>query len=275
MRIYFSSILIFCVFQVLFAQKITNVVARQEENSVIITYNLQCESFSEISLFISTDGGNEFFGPLENVVGDVGVGVKPGAKMITWNPLPEDDLIIGNNFVFRVKGFSKFGTIIDTRDGKKYKTVQIGRQIIMAENLNYNYGKSWCYDNSNYNCSVFGRLYDWQTAKVVCPYNWHLPSKEEFELLLNDCGGEGHIALEALSPTGNSGFCALFGGYVFNHFYGEVEFAQKGEYDCFWSSSQYSNEDAFCLKMYTGLVAFARVGQYVKKSGYSVRCFKD
>ena len=101
----------------------------------------------------------------------------------------------------------------DARDGKTYRTVKIGSQIWMAENLNYDYNQntaqSYCYNNSVANCTTYGRLYTWSAAmdsaavfsgngkgcgdgktcsaikpvRGVCPEGWHLPDATEWNAL--------------------------------------------------------------------------------------------
>ena len=83
---------------------------------------------------------------------------------------------------------SNVGTMTDSRDGKKYKTVQIGKQIWMAENLAYETPYSWDIVSEKTG-RHYGRAYPWQVALKACPEGWHLPSEKEFLNLLEFLGG--------------------------------------------------------------------------------------
>lgn len=148
-------------------------------------------------------------------------------------------------------------------DGKKYKTVRIGDQVWMAENLNYatNSG-SRCYDEDQENCKKYGRLYDWKTANTVCPEGWHLPSKSDFDKLLSNVGDNESSRIKRLKKGGSSGFNALFGGWAFYY----VDFyvisndsTVKASYNLdfydietnlkMWSSTKYEDQNAYCLSL--------------------------
>lgn len=77
----------------------------------------------------------------------------------------------------------EYGELLDTRDDQVYRTIEIGTQTWMAQNLNYSTIDSKCYDGSAANCKKYGRLYLQSEAKSVCPTGWHLPSEKEWNVL--------------------------------------------------------------------------------------------
>ena len=163
------------------------------------------------------------------------------------------------------------GLLVDQRDGEEYKTVKIGTQVWMAENLNYDAGSGCsCYEENNRNCDQYGRLYDCETAKKVCPDGWHLPSKSEFETLLDNVGDDKKQRYLALKKDGTSGFSALFAGYRNL----DNKFMSIGSYGYFWSSSQPLGDYAWYLKLYKGYKE-ALMDTSIKTFGRSVRCIQD
>jgi len=88
-------------------------------------------------------------------------------------------------------GNSDPDTLTDKRDGQKYRTVVIGGDRWMAQNINYKTKSgSWCYDNNTDNCKQYGKLYDWKTATTVCPKGWKLPSSADWDRLVAAADGE-------------------------------------------------------------------------------------
>jgi len=76
-------------------------------------------------------------------------------------------------------GSDNKNSFTDPRDGKTYKTVTIGDQVWMAENLDYDAGEG-CWDALK---EEYGKLYCWETAINVAPEGWHLPSDSEWQQL--------------------------------------------------------------------------------------------
>ena len=81
---------------------------------------------------------------------------------------------------------SASNTLKDLRDDQVYKTVKIGSQIWMAENLAFKTSDAICGEMEY--LTLYGCLYPWVDAKKACPGNWHLPSQEEWNTLIEFVG---------------------------------------------------------------------------------------
>ena len=175
------------------------------------------------------------------------------------------------------------GTFIDSRDGKHYKTVKIKTQTWLAENLAFKTNSGcYSYENNEDNVKTYGYLYNWETAKKVCPSGWHLPSQDEWKTLSTFLGGES-MAADKIKESGNahwqkpvsqasneSGFTALPGGYR----------NENGEYwiigytAWWWCSTENDIERAHHILIY-GHTPDLSISYVNKTDGFSVRCIKD
>lgn len=182
-------------------------------------------------------------------------------------------------------------TFIDSRDSRTYKSVTIGGQTWMAENLNFSTKGSTCYNNQEANCLKFGRLYSGVEARTVCPAGWHLPSVEEWDRLY-EFVEEQAIALFAKDAWVKPGldeynFAILPGGYRYDF----VSYHHMSLIAYFWTSSldSYYYQDSVAAQKYMGF-KFEQYSMYNGPellavrfqlqanpliAGYSVRCLKD
>ncbi len=164
------------------------------------------------------------------------------------------------------------GTFTDSRDGHVYKTVKIGNQVWMAENLAYkpSNGNYWAYDEDQNNVSKYGYLYDWNKALKVAPAGWHLPTEAELETLFNHIGGEGEKAYKALIKGGTSNFNILTGGWR----YDDGTFSFKGFNAGFWAATNLDSTNADYYFLYSENKD-AGIDYNLKSIALSIRLLKD
>ena len=207
----------------------------------------------------------------------------------------------------------EYGTLTDERDGQTYKTVKIGDQVWMAENLNYSdsaktaslKGKSWCYDNDSDNCVKYGRLYTWaaaidsvkfsteksldcgygktcalpDTVQGICPSGWRLPRKADWETLFSAVGGQGTAGKILKTQTGwnnnGNGMDAVgFSGWPAGDGNGRGSSNFKGDGTYFWSSTESSEHGAYFVSLYYRIDS-TFLNHNDKDYAYSVRCVKE
>jgi uncharacterized protein (TIGR02145 family) len=237
-----------------------------------------------------------------------------------------------------------FGLLLDNRDDHEYKTVVIGTQTWMAENLNYYVPlcgrpsggfkpeedcagsdrliessvcvlpkNAYAVQEDNEYCQKYGRAYTWAAAMKACPDGWHLPSDDDWKILINYVNGDktgNYVAanntgagpkLKAKSgwennpkyPNGtdNYGFSALPGGYVKESVSGMGSSWSVGVAVRFWSSDEHINWNGQPLDQLTiarnvaimGVNVFfdpnsagsVGLGSSVKHEHNYVRCIQD
>ena len=163
---------------------------------------------------------------------------------------------------------------------KTYKIVKIGRQTWFAENLNAmpSAGNSVCYGEYEPYCDEYGKLYDWEAANNVCTGNWKLPSKNDFDALLNyvenrENGSFAGYVLKSVNGwealNGGSdlyGFSALPGGFSSNGLFSMIE---KQAY--WWTSTEADSLYAY-YRCITNKDLHS--GPDKKTQMFSVRCIK-
>lgn len=205
-----------------------------------------------------------------------------------------------------IKFLSGVGETVKDIDGNEYRTITIGAQVWMAENLRttrYRNGDSipnvtdhnawdilssgaYCdYGNYPLMAEIFGKLYNWYAVKDqrgLAPAGWHIPTRTEWEILVNYLGGESvaggkiketgyiHWGTQNLEATNESGFTGLPGGMR----YDQGGFTLRDMRGSWWSANEYN------LTKANNKIANYENGhfytyQYPKQSGMSIRCVKD
>ena len=177
----------------------------------------------------------------------------------------------------------EYGEYLDVRDTQVYRTVQIGEQVWMAQNLNYKSDTlSFCYRNDSLNCMQWGRLYTWEKAMTVCPEGWHLPDTTDYFILaeyVDENNGDYNVGKSLKSGRYNMfGFSGLLGsGYS----PGGDAFDKGGSTSgdaYFWTSSEAKNHSTETYAIMRGLWygdGIFGILDWKKEDALAVRCLKD
>jgi len=209
---------------------------------------------------------------------------------------------------------SSFNYIGKGNNIENYRTVKIGNQVWMAENLDYNVSGSFCftyiegiyyYTSAHANscveyCEKYGRLYDWATAMAlpatcnsdkcasqistkhrgVCPSGWHIPSRNEWTTLVNFVGGASTASTKLKSREGWNNNGNGTDEYGFSALPGghgldyNYGYYTFGLGDASWWSSSESDTGAFTRQI-DAFISPMRENSLIKFELHSVRCVKD
>jgi uncharacterized protein (TIGR02145 family) len=203
-----------------------------------------------------------------------------------------------------------YGSMTD-QEGNTYKTIQIGTQVWMAENLktskyrdgsaiptglsdsawyNANTGAYAIYNNEAVNNTTYGKLYNWLAvtdSRKLCPVGWHVPGSGDWTTLETYLGGPYFAAAkmaavsnlwqpknngDTFGGTNESGFSGLPGGD--RNFTGT--YFSIGNSAAWWSSTEYVHRNAWYF-MGSGFGHFypTALTYNDRNLGLSVRCIRD
>jgi uncharacterized protein (TIGR02145 family) len=314
MKKHIISFILFIQTNLLFSQApvVSNVGFSQRTDGslkVDITYDVTAIKVVDISVVASDDGGTTWDLTCASLTGNVGSGVTPGTnKQIVWDFYTDNPGVSGSNYKVRVTADDNLETGTMTgNNGKTYRTVKIGGQWWMAENLKETEYRdhstipnvtdeliwkdlstdAYCaYNNNESTANTYGYLYNWYAvndSRNIAPAGWHVPTDAEWTTLSTYLGGEGgaggklkekgttHWTSPNTGATNQSGFTALPGGYrdyIYGYFY------YLGDYAYFWSSTGAGANDAYHRKLNFSN-SDLNSNYYNKQNGFSVRLLKD
>ena len=201
-----------------------------------------------------------------------------------------------------------YGSVTDI-EGNVYKTIKIGNQEWMAENLratkyrngnpilnitadtawqSATYGAYCNYDNDTYPASIYGKLYNFYTVsdvRNICPLGWHIPTIAEWNELFtyvvnNSDDGYASALMEennwhwykpSIIGTNDYGFTALPGGFRSN--FGYFLDVRKASY--WWASDHIPNNYSCYVVYFTIDNEQPQEEAASFNNGYSIRCVKD
>ena len=203
-----------------------------------------------------------------------------------------------------------YDSIVDERDGQVYKTVKIGDQVWMAQNLNYAdsvntpslLGRTWCYEDKPENCEVAGRNYTWAAAidsvklasdadsprycgyerlctytreQGICPSGWHLPDSTEWNTLLATAGEASRLMSKVgwywEDASDDFGFSAFPAGNIYRGDPSTYADTRRASFFVLTEMEEDARESHY-MDLFGSSPRFA---MSFKDNAYSIRCVKD
>jgi uncharacterized protein (TIGR02145 family) len=228
------------------------------------------------------------------------VGTAYGSN-VSFKTLSDSEAVIFHPVTFNPD--LTYGTVMDP-DWNVYKTIQVGTQTWMAENLrtvhflnggqiahvedsifwsDYNLDAFCCYNNDTSYTRYNGLIYNWHAVNtgLLCPNGWHVPTRDDFIALITYLGGEelaggklketetDHWPAPNTEADNQSGFTAIPAGYR-----SLGEFLNNGTSGYWWSSTGSDSDNAYYLFINSDSNSATITGGY-KSDGMSVRCIKN
>jgi uncharacterized protein (TIGR02145 family) len=156
-------------------------------------------------------------------------------------------------------------------DGKEWTT----------HNLDVSSVPSYCYEDAELNCSRYGRVYTWESARRACRSledGWRLPTDNEWRQMAKHYGGvsedsddRGKAAYRALFVGGSSGFNALLGGGRSD----DGQYARLEAHGFYWTASESDPASGWFYNFGRGGQALHRQYGGEKQRAFSVRCVRE
>ena len=249
-----------------------------------------------MSLYVSTNGGATWQGPMKKVTGNVGDKIVSGKNSILWNVLEEFEELKGDNIKFQVKASGEYietvfiGNQEWTKinlDVSKYRNGDIIPEVKDPKEWSKLTTGAWCYyNNDNETGKIYGKLYNWYAvndSRGLAPEGFHIPNNHEWATLTSFLGGVeiagckmkeagySHWNEPNVGANDSSGFKALAGGYRYKN---GILTDGMGYFGFWWSSNNYEQNQAISNVLYTNNKIIG-INYDNKNCGFSVRCIKD